>query len=45
MIPRQVKKYPQFMEHEGPLPCSQQSATFPYPVPHYSIPRSSSPFL
>jgi len=32
------------METEGSLPCSQKSATGPYPEPHASIPHFSTLF-
>jgi hypothetical protein len=39
IVTKPVKKYPFFMEPEGSLPCSQKSATGPYPEPA----ESSSP--
>jgi hypothetical protein len=31
------------MEHEGPLPCSQESAIGPYPEPDESNPHPQTP--
>jgi len=38
-------KFPPFLEHEGSLPCSQQSATRPYPEPDVSSPHLLTVFL
>ena len=37
-FPQLVQKFPAFMEHEGSLPHSQESATCPYPEPDWSSP-------
>jgi len=38
------KKFPDFMDPEGSLPCSQEPATGPYPKPDGSSPHLSTLF-
>lgn len=44
-MPQLVKKFQHFMEPEGTLPCSQKSATCPYPEPSKSSLHPPSPTI